>query len=975
MAEIIASTYEVIKRIGDGGGGIVYLAKHLRLNKKVVLKAYKRTFSTDPEMLRREVDVLKELSYPNIPGVYDFFADGAVFYAVMDYVEGENLKQSLERGERFSQPQVILWAVQILGALDYLHSPTHGEEKKGFVHSDIKPSNLMRTPDNNVFVIDFNIALALGEEAVIGKSAGYASPEHYGLDYSSGRKKQQTDVTLTDEDKTEVTQTDETEVTLTDKTLTDEEETECEHSESESSSKSENATLSKRDLILPDVRSDIYSTGATLYHLLSGVRPAKDAKEVVPLSEKEFNPQIVKIITKAMIPDPDARYQTAKEMLDAFLHLRENDVRVKRLRRQRRVAAALFVALFAVGALSAFWGLKRMQLTESWLKLAEYSQNALAEGDTEGAVAYALQALPERTWWQPDYTAQAQRALSKALGVYDLADGYKSYETVNFPSAPLSLVIAPDGKTALCVYAWNIAIFDTQTAEILTELPIAESALAEAVYLNEHTIVYAGEDGVTAYDIESQKVLWMGNPATALCVSADKKSVAAIWKEESFATIYDSSNGEVKTVVDFKGKKQRVTVNDSFANPKDNLLALNEDGSLLGVSFADGSLEVYDWQNPDNDLLLFDETSGYWHFEGGFYQDYFAFSATNEEESVFAVIDTVAMEQTGGFESQTAFSVETDENGIYVQTDNLLVEIDPVSGEQRPLVTTAETILHFARSNTHTLISTAEDLQFFDQNAVLTTQESRESVGSTQNEFVQIAEGIALIGNKDEGTVRIMKYENHPEAEFFAYDASYPHDEARVSADRKTVMLFRYDAFRLYDVEEGEILQEVAIPDAEQVYDQQYRREGEKSYLEVIYNDGSIRTYSAEDGSLLSETEREAPDLSLYEEFETESVRVTSPLHGTPAVYDRESERLLGYLDKDAYLTYVTQVENYLIVQYVTTDGYFYGQILDMHCEVLADLPYLSDVIEKNLIFDYPTGNMRETRIYDIYELISMAQK
>lgn len=103
----------------------------------------------------------------------------------MDYIEGESLDRPLKRGEHFSQPQVIQWAKELLDALEYLHSPTHGDPPQGFVHSDIKPANLMRTPDNHIVLIDFNIALSLGEDAVIGCSAGYASPEHYGLDFSS----------------------------------------------------------------------------------------------------------------------------------------------------------------------------------------------------------------------------------------------------------------------------------------------------------------------------------------------------------------------------------------------------------------------------------------------------------------------------------------------------------------------------------------------------------------------------------------------------------------------------------------------------------------------------------------------------------------------------------------------------------------------------------------------------------------------
>ncbi len=185
MPEIIGSTYELKKQLGMGGGGVVYLAQHLRLNKQVVLKADKRKPSTNPEMLRREVDVLKELSHPYIPQVYDYFLENGIVYTVIDYVEGESLDKPLKRGVRFPQAQVILWARQLLEAVAYLHSPTHGNPPKGFVHSDIKPANIMCRPNGDICLIDFNIALAIGEESVIGASKGYASPEHYGLDYSS----------------------------------------------------------------------------------------------------------------------------------------------------------------------------------------------------------------------------------------------------------------------------------------------------------------------------------------------------------------------------------------------------------------------------------------------------------------------------------------------------------------------------------------------------------------------------------------------------------------------------------------------------------------------------------------------------------------------------------------------------------------------------------------------------------------------
>lgn len=958
---IVASTYEVLEQLGAGGGGTVFLANHVRLGKTVVLKADKRKITTRPDLLRREVDILKELSHPRIPKVYDFFAEGETVYTVMDFIEGESLDKPLKRGERFSQAQVILWAKQILEALSYLHSPVHGSPARGFVHSDIKPANLMWTKDG-ICLIDFNIALALGEENSIGRSAGYASPEHYGLDFSSQGDTESVEKAtslLEERGATEVLNTYEGE-TIPDSGI-----------RSKAAENRKNGTgTSGKNLIVPDIRSDIYSTGATLYHLLSGQRPNRNAKEVTPLSGKEFSPPLVKIISKAMNPNPDLRYQTADEMLWDLTHIRERDPRVRRLKMLRAVGGILFTALFTAGSGGAFVGLKRMETTESWLKLAEYSANALAEGDTDLAIQYALSALPtEKSILLPEYTAEAQRALTNAMNVYDLADGYKSHKAVALPSEPFFMAISPDGKTAACVYAYSAAVIDTETSEIIAALPAQESALSEVKYLDNHRIVYAGRDGITVYDLEKQASLWTGNPATAISISGDGTCVAAVYKNDKFATVYDAKTGQIKHKVDFGERRQRVTVNDRFANPQDNLLALNDGGSLLGVSFEDGSLEIFNLEDPDRDIILFEAGSGYTHFEGGFYQQYFAFSAAGESNPIFAVIDTAEGIQTGGFEMDSVFGVQADESGIYVQTNNLLVKIDPVTGEQMPLVTTADPILRFARSRLHTLVTSEKQFEFFDARANPVASYGKEN----GCEFVQLAEGTAVLGGRDSPNIRILKYEGHSDKEVFSYDPAYAHDEARMSGDGKTVMLFSYDNFRIYSID-GELIKEESIPDSKQVYDQQYRRKDDKSWLEVVYNDGRIRTYSGADGSVLEETMGETPDLSLYEEFYTDRLRIESPLHGTPAAYDRKTGKLVGLLEPDAYLTYVTQAGEYIITQYVTTEGYYYGQVLDEKCRILAELPYVCDVIEEKIIFDYPTGNLRESHIYSIHELITMAQ-
>ena len=943
MAKIIASTYELIKKLGSGGGGNVYLAKHLRLGKNVVLKADKRKITARPDLLRREVDILKELSHSHIPQVYDFFVEDETVYTAMEYIEGESLDKPLKRGEKFSQPQVIQWAKQLLDALCYLHSPTHGNPPHGYVHSDIKPANIMRTPYNDVCLIDFNIALAFGEESVVGCSAGYASPEHYGLDFSSYGS----GTASTDDNKT---------ITL--------------NNEMETLTISEARSESSMKKIVPDIRSDIYSLGATLYHLLSGVRPAKNAMEVEPLSGKEISPQIIKIISKAMNPNPDLRYQSANEMLWDLSHLHENDIRTKRLKRNSCICCVFLSLMFAAGLASAFIGLKRMQVVESWLKWAEYSRTALSEGDSISALSYALQALPaEKDILTPAYLPEAQKALSDALGIYDLSDGFKKHKIVELPSNPLYLVISSNGETAACLYSGHIAVFDTETAEVIADLPADGSALSEVEYLTDDIIIYAGSDGITAYDITKGTELWSGSPATAISISEDAKTVAAVYKNQSTAVIYNADTGNIKSQVDFKGKSQSVTVNDSFANPKDNLFEINEDGTLLGVSFADGTLEIYDLTNSGKDMEIYEKASEYTHFEGGFYGKYLAFAASGTEDSVFAVIDTVEQRQAGGFESNRSFGVITDKNGIYVQTENLLVKIDPVTGEQTPLVTTSQNIFHFSVSNTYTLATTEEMIMFFDPSSDMITSFEEEDTG----DFVQLANGTAVIGSMDAPQIKIMKCEEHSEADVFNNDPSYEHDEARISEDGQTVMLFSYKQFRIYDID-GTLVKEVDIPDADQVYDQQFIRENGESYLEVIYNDGTLLTFNARDGNLISKRQEEKPDPSLYEEFYTDHFRIESPLHGAPTVFDIETDKEICELNEEGYLTYITQVGKHIIAQYVTVDDYYYGVLLNDRCEVLAYLPYLSDVISGELYFDYPSGKIRKSQIYSIDEEIEMAQ-
>lgn len=950
MPEVIRSTYEVLQRIGVGGGGVVFLANHKGLNKEVVLKVDKRTVTTSSDLLRREVDVLKELRHPYIPQVYDFFIENETVYTAMEYINGESLDKALKRGEKFSQPQVITWAVQLLEALEYLHSPTHGTPPHGYVHSDIKPANIMRRDDGNICLIDFNISLALGEDNVVGASAGYASPEHYGVDFSfSSITATQTNETVLMEGVSSAT------ATLT-------------------MHIGQPSPIRKK--VVPDVRSDIYSTGATLYHLLTGRRPDKDATKVMPLTSAEASEQIAKIIAKAMNPNPDLRYQSAAEMLWDLKHLHPNDPRSQALKRQIRVTAVVLILLLFTGGICTFTGLYQMQKAETLAKKAEEaaraaltalgkSENALRSGDAPGAVAFALDALTLDT----PYTSQAQQALTVALGVYDLSDGFKSHLLLTLPSEPLKVVLSPEGTRTAAVTSGQVTVFDTESGTQLAALPADPSALTDVLFAGEDMLLYAGNDALRAYSLTDGKELWTGNAVTGIALSADGSTVAAVYKDENIAATYETATGTVLRAVTFQEQTQWVVANDVFADPGNSLFALNSDGTLLAVSFSSGALRIFDLRDSANDLIIYEE-SEFIHFEGGFFGQYLAFSATGGGRSVFAIIDVPGAAQTGGFASTMPFHVQADESGIYVSTEDVLVQLDPVTGAQTEMAYTNADITSFIKSGSYAVTATADDaFSIFGPGA-----QHLETWEDSRCDFVQLAGSFAVVASIDAPTLRILKLENHSEAQVFSYDPAYAHSETRLSWNGNTVMLFRYDRFRLYGIG-GEILAETEIPDAGQVYDQQYRRSGEDSWLEITYNSGLIRNYSAVDGRLISEADGEVPDGTLYQEYLTDRLRIEAPLHGTPIAYDRETGELVAELETDDYLTYVTQVGEYVVTEYITGQGERYGLLLNEACETLAYLPNLCDILEDStLVFDDMAGNLRRSRIYSIQELIVLAQ-
>lgn len=944
MTRVIAGVYEIHRQIGSGGGGIVYLGRHLRLDKQVVLKADKRTLDTKPEALRREVDMLKDASHRYIPQVYDFIQEDGVVYTVMDFIEGESLDRLLARGKKPGQPQVIKWACQLLEALGYLHSrPPHG-----ILHGDIKPANIMLRPDGDICLIDYNIALALGEDGAVkvGYSRGYASPEHYSADYTDGNRT----------------------TAFTTQTLKDAWTTQT---AAEASPASGGSGRNGKNTVLLDVRSDIYSLGATLYHLLSGQRPAQDAGEVKPLSAEVCSPQIAAVIQKAMEPDPARRYQSADEMLAAFRRLHRNDRRYLRHKRRMMASAAILTALFLVGGICAFVGLKQLEQIQTALALAEYSSGALRKGDVSGAVRLALEAIPRGdNILEGPVTAQARKALTDALGVYDLSDGFKALGTADLPSAPLKFAVSPEGTCFAVVYAYEAVIFDMANAREIIRLPLFGSALSDVVFADETHLVYAGADGVTGYDLETQSKMWTGETAATLAVSGDGKVAAAAGKEKDCAAVYRMSDGKKLKECSFQGRRIQAAANDIFADPMNGIFALNEDGSLLAVSFPDGGLTLFDLSNPDNSTVLLEE-SDYVRFEGGFCGPYFAFAACKSSESYFGMADTVKNVYMDGYTSRDTILLKAGGDGVFLAEGDLLIELDPVSLEETELAYThGVKIIGFTVGNGYALIAGKDhSFSFYDSGAHLLSTET----GGENCDFTALAGKYAVVGNRNEPSVRFLELEDHGETQVLSYDARYPHDEARVSRDGQTVMLFDYQGFRVYDME-GRMVKEAKLPDAGGIYDQQFVRDGRESWLEVTWYDGMERRYSAADGSLLSEAQGEPPPADLYEEFYTEKYRIASSLHAAPEVYELETGRLAAVLQEEAYLTYVTQSGEYLITEYISAAGERYGLLLDEDFQVTAYLPGLCDVMGDKVFFDYDTGDLRQCRLYSLEELIALGE-
>ena len=261
LGAAVQGRYAILGLLGQGGMGAVYQVSDTRLGGKIMaLKELTDAAITSPQdkalaaaAFAREAQLLAHLDHPNIPKVTDFFTETGKYYLVMEFVSGETLESRLARQSApVSEAEARDWALQLCDVLTYLHG-----RNPPVIFRDLKPANIMITPQGQIKLVDFGIARLFspgkaGDTLVIG-TPGYAPPEQYG--------KGQT-----------------------------------------------------------DVRSDIYSLGVVLHTLLTRHDPALTPFALPPARQLNpaVSPQMEAVIQKATVLDPAQRYQTVAQMRAAL---------------------------------------------------------------------------------------------------------------------------------------------------------------------------------------------------------------------------------------------------------------------------------------------------------------------------------------------------------------------------------------------------------------------------------------------------------------------------------------------------------------------------------------------------------------------------------------------------------------------------------------------------------------------------------
>lgn len=173
--KVLAGRYELFERIGEGGMSVVYKAKDKLLNRFVAIKILKPEFINDHKFIdsfRKESQAAASLSHPNIVNIYDVGREGNIHYIVMELIEGKTLSDYIKEQGPMSYPKVIALSKQIAAALSFAH-------KNHIIHRDVKPHNVMITPNGTAKITDFGIAKAVNAATIVDNTDGIIGSVHY----------------------------------------------------------------------------------------------------------------------------------------------------------------------------------------------------------------------------------------------------------------------------------------------------------------------------------------------------------------------------------------------------------------------------------------------------------------------------------------------------------------------------------------------------------------------------------------------------------------------------------------------------------------------------------------------------------------------------------------------------------------------------------------------------------------------------
>lgn len=366
QGELLNGTYRIIENIGSGGGGEIYKAYHTHLKCNVAVKLIKENIKGKLDD-RAEADILKKIKHSYLPQVFDFVeTDNGDIYTVMEFIEGSSFQELINNGRKFTQQQVLKYAKQICEALAYLHT-----RKPAIVHSDIKPANIMLTPEDNICIIDFNISSALsdGGAFAVGKSDGYSPPEQYVKKKNNGAYQVGADQTEFIENTEIIAESDITTV------MADETEviTDTDVSESAKSDGFVSKLMVSRAII--NESSDVYAVGATLYCLISGRRPEKSIDKVTPITRLDVTASygLKHIISKAMEVSQKKRYANAGEMLEALKDIHCIEKLYRSFVVRNRIVYSLLIFGTALFSVIAFMGYEKIGI-EKAVTYNEYAE-------------------------------------------------------------------------------------------------------------------------------------------------------------------------------------------------------------------------------------------------------------------------------------------------------------------------------------------------------------------------------------------------------------------------------------------------------------------------------------------------------------------------------------------------------------------------------------------------------------------------